>query len=100
MNEPLHGVLTRAGTFPVRDQEVTGYVVETLPAELKAMKTLPMLRQVAIVPEAALSFQHFEHVLKKHRLIDPAALDDPEGYDNYRTHGAIHAAHRELFGHE
>lgn len=43
-----------------------------------------------------LAFSRFEHVLRKHNLIDPAALDDPEGFDNYRTHGSVHAAHREL----
>lgn len=44
----------------------------------------------------ALSFRKFEHVLRKHGLVDPSALDDPEGFDNYRTHSAVHAAHREL----
>jgi hypothetical protein len=42
------------------------------------------------------TFQLFEHVLRKHGLVDPCAFDDPEGFDNYRTHGAAHAAYREL----
>lgn len=42
------------------------------------------------------SFRRFEHVLRKHRLVDPCALDDPEGFDNYRTHGAVRVAYREL----
>lgn len=42
------------------------------------------------------TWQRFEHVLRAHGLVDPCAFDDPEGFDNYRTHGAAHAAYREL----
>ncbi len=52
--------------------------------------------QLRAALERVPSFSLFEHVLRKHALIDPAALDDPEGFDNYRTHGAVHAAYREL----
>jgi hypothetical protein len=55
-----------------------------------------MYQRVAIVDADALSLRRFEHVLRKHSLIDPAALDDPEGFDKNRTIVAIHAAHREL----
>lgn len=44
----------------------------------------------------ALPFSRFEHVLRKHGLVDPCAFDDPEGFDNHRTLGSVHAAHREL----
>lgn len=92
----VSGVLTRAGTFPIRDDETTGFVVSCTPEELARVERLPMYCRVAIVETDVLTFRRFEHVLRKHGIIDPAALDDPEGFDNYRTHGAIHAAHREL----
>jgi hypothetical protein len=92
----VSGVLTRAGTFPIRDEETTGVVVSMTVEELRAVEFLPMYRRVFVVESDALSFRRFEHILRKHGLIDPAALDDPEGFDNYRTHGAVHAAHREL----
>lgn len=43
-----------------------------------------------------LSPQRLEHLLLKHGLIHSAAVEDPEGYDNYATHGAIIAVHREI----
>ena len=46
--------------------------------------------------EDMFAYRRFEHILVKHALVTQAAVDDPEGYDNWRTHGAIHAAHREL----
>lgn len=48
----LHGVLTRAGTFPVREQEVTGFLVETPVANLAAVPRLPMYQPVAIIDQA------------------------------------------------
>lgn len=45
------GTLTRAGTFPIRDEETTGYVVTCTPAELAAVRQLPMYRRVMLVPE-------------------------------------------------
>lgn len=96
MKHEITGILTRAGTFPIRDEETTGFVVTCTPEELRAIEKLPMYQRVALTDPDALSLRRFEHALRKHGLIDPAALDDPEGYDNYRTHGAVRAAHREL----
>jgi hypothetical protein len=44
----------------------------------------------------ALSYSRFEHVLLAHGLVQRDAVEHPDGYDNYVTHGAMHAAHREL----
>ncbi len=48
--------------------------------------------------ERKITYSLFEHVLLRHRLIDPASIEDPDGFDNYATHGRIHAAFRELTG--
>lgn len=100
MNTVIHGIFTRAGTFPVREQEVTGFLIETSREKLVEIKHLPMYDRVAICDAEALSIRRFEHVLLAHGLIDVAAINDPEGFDNYRTHGAIQAAHRELISGE
>ena len=47
--EALFGVLTRAGTFPVYDEETSGFVVSCQPAELAKIKRLPMYRDVALI---------------------------------------------------
>lgn len=47
--EALFGVLTRAGTFPVHDEETSGFVVSCQPAELAKIKRLPMYRDVALI---------------------------------------------------
>jgi hypothetical protein len=44
----------------------------------------------------ALTLHRFEHVLRKHSIVDTAAFDDPNGYDNHETLSAIRAAHREM----
>ncbi len=90
------GTLTRAGTFPVREEETTGFVVSCSRKELETVKRLPMYKRVHILETDSVSFRRFEHVLRKHGLVDPAAFDDPEGFDNYRTHGAVHAAYCEF----
>lgn len=92
----LFGFLTRAGTLEMHYDHTTGFIVSCSVEYLKAVPRLPMYRRVAIIEADALGFRRFEHVLRKHGIIDPAALDDPEGYDHYRKHGLIHAAHREL----
>ena len=45
----LFGVLQRAGTFPVRDEETTGFVVACTPEELRNVERLPMYRRVVIL---------------------------------------------------
>ncbi len=49
---PLFGVLTRAGTFPVRDEETTGLVISMTPADLAAIHHLPMYQRVVVLPAA------------------------------------------------
>lgn len=44
----------------------------------------------------SLPLRRFEHVLRKHSVVDTAAFDDPENYDNHETLSAVRAAHREL----
>lgn len=46
---PLFGVLQRAGTFPVRDEETTGFVVSCKPDDLARIERLPMYRPVVII---------------------------------------------------
>ena len=47
--------------------------------------------------KAGLSFRRFCNLLVSNGLVDPAALDDPEGYDNYKAIGRLTEAHREIF---
>lgn len=46
---PMFGIFTRAGTFPIRDEETTGFVVSCTSEELRAVKHLPMYQRVAVV---------------------------------------------------
>ena len=36
-----------------------------------------------------MTFRLVSHLLVKHGIVDPLALDDPEGYDNYTTFGNV-----------
>jgi hypothetical protein len=36
-----------------------------------------------------LTLKQFENILVVNRLIDPAAIEDPQGYDNYATKDKI-----------
>ena len=40
--------------------------------------------------------QQLAAVLQRHGIIQPEAVDDPEGYDNYETLEAVNMAAREL----
>ena len=55
---PITGQLTRAGTFPVRDEECTGLVISLSVAELRAIPSLPMYRRVAVVEAETLAQLH------------------------------------------
>lgn len=46
----IRGKLIRAGTFPVRDEEVTGLVIQMTPEALAAIESLPLYREVVIAP--------------------------------------------------
>lgn len=59
MNPPITGKLIIVGTFPVRDEEITGYVIQSTEAEIAAQKTLPMYRRVVIVP-----VEDYEHLTR------------------------------------
>ncbi len=45
---PFTGKLVRAGTFPCRDEEITGVAIEMTVDELRAVKHLPMYRRVTV----------------------------------------------------
>lgn len=49
---PLFGVLTRAGTFPIRDEETTGLVISMTPEDIAAIHHLPMYQRVVVQPAA------------------------------------------------
>ncbi len=51
----LSGTLTRAGTFPVRDEEQTGFVITCSVDYLRAIPTLPMYQPVIIITEEAMA---------------------------------------------
>lgn len=44
--------------------------------------------------------QQLASVLQRFGIVDSAAVDDPEGFDNYATLGAINAAAKFLREHE
>ena len=46
-----------------------------------------------------MTLTQFSEILVKHGLVQRAALEDPEGYDNYRTEGNIRRAWLELSAH-
>jgi hypothetical protein len=46
--EEMRGLLVRAGTFPVRDEEVTGFVVACSREDLEKLKRLPLYHKVII----------------------------------------------------
>jgi hypothetical protein len=48
------GQLTRAGTFPIRDEETTGFVVSCSREQIAALPRLPMYRDVVIVERTEL----------------------------------------------
>jgi hypothetical protein len=52
--------------------------------------------EVRIVPNKELMGQQLATLMVKHDLVDSQAIDDPEGYDNYRTLEAINAMAREM----
>jgi hypothetical protein len=43
-----------------------------------------------------LTLKQFENILVVNRLIDPAAIEDPLGYDNYATKDKICVAYNEI----
>lgn len=45
----LFGVLTRAGTFQIRDEEATGLLISMEMADIRAAQRLPMYCRVAVV---------------------------------------------------
>lgn len=45
----LLGTLTRAGTFPIREEATTGFVVSCTSDDLASVRFLPMYRRVAII---------------------------------------------------
>jgi len=49
-----YGQLTRAGTFPIYDEETTGFVVSCSRAQIAALPRLPMYRDVVIVERSEL----------------------------------------------
>jgi hypothetical protein len=49
---PLFGVLTRAGTFPIYDEETTGLVISMTREDIKAIFRLPMYERVVVQPAA------------------------------------------------
>lgn len=63
---------------------VAAYKIETLQAELDRCP--------------ARSISGFAEFLIKHRLLDPLAFHDPEGYDNFATLNRIHDAVWEATG--
>ncbi len=66
----LSGVLTRAGTFPIRDFEETGFVVTCSVDYLRAVPTLPMYQPVIIITEEAMA-----RVVEQRRQVE-AKLND------------------------
>lgn len=55
---PITGTLTRAGTFPIRDEETTGLVISMTEAELFAVPSLPMYQRVCVVPAEPCRWTH------------------------------------------
>lgn len=49
---PLFGVLTRAGTFSIRDEETTGLVISMTVEDLRDAPFLPMYQRVVVQPAA------------------------------------------------
>lgn len=43
------GTLTRSGTFPIREEDTTGFVVSCTSDDLASARFLPMYRRVAII---------------------------------------------------
>ena len=43
-----------------------------------------------------MSGEELANLLVRHRIIDPSAVEDPEGYDGYTTLDRVNAAAREL----
>jgi hypothetical protein len=43
-----------------------------------------------------LTLKQFENILVVNRIIDPAAIEDPQGYDNYAIKNKICIAYNEI----
>lgn len=50
-----------------------------------------------LLPEP-ITGQRLSELLSRHGIVDAQAIDDPEGYDNYRTLEAINTVAKELSG--
>lgn len=78
VSSDLFGVLTRAGTFNVRDEELTGYVVECPRETLEAVASLPMYQPVAIVAQKQIAMMNGPAGPQAWLPIDTAPRDGTE----------------------
>lgn len=74
-----YGQLTRAGTFPIRDEETTGFVVSCSFEQIAALPRLPMYRDVVIVERSELMAA--ENITERLRSLLQQMLDMAENAD-------------------
>lgn len=104
-SDALHGTLTRAGTFHIRDEEVTGYLITCTREELERVKHLPMMQRVVIVAASdARDSVRLDWIIKNdaHCVLDDGSVyDRPPKWDvfydgrfesDYNLRSAIDAA--------
>lgn len=97
-----HGQLTRAGTFSIREEEATGFVVSCSREQLAALPRLPMYREVVIVERSVLLdaeqiAENYRDLLQ--RMLDVSENCDETGYadgvgfvDIDKLHAEVRAA--------
>lgn len=98
------GTLTRAGTFPIREEETTGFVVSCTPEDLARMQFLPMYRRVAIVPaDQAVDVESLQQIIAAAGRATEAECscgghpaDDPQCCPACKVYHRIEAAKRAM----